>query len=87
MDDLFKWANKYSMLEDNIRAATQQVLVTSRPAKNDSTRSSKTMSQRRQMGMEQGGPQQSTQASFTPFNISYEKILPMIRDLPDFRWP
>ena len=28
MDDLFQCANKYSMLEDDIRAATQQVLVT-----------------------------------------------------------
>ena len=29
MDDLFKRTNKHSMLEDNIRATTQQVLVTS----------------------------------------------------------
>ena len=28
MDDLFQRASKYSMLEDDIRAATQQVLVT-----------------------------------------------------------
>ena len=48
MDDLFKGANKYSMLKDDVRAATQQVLVTSRPTKNDSTRNSKTASQRRQ---------------------------------------
>lgn len=45
------------------------------------------MSQRRQMGKGQGGPQQSTQASFNPLNISYEKLLPMIRKLPNFRWP
>ena len=50
MDDLFKWANKYSMLEEDVRTATQQVLVTNRPAKNDSTKGSKTMSQRRQIG-------------------------------------
>ena len=29
MDDLFKLANKYSMLEDDVRTAIQQVLVTS----------------------------------------------------------
>ena len=29
MEDLFRWANKYSMLDDDVRAATQQVLVTS----------------------------------------------------------
>ena len=28
MDNLFRCANKYSMLEDDVRAATQQVLVT-----------------------------------------------------------
>ena len=28
MDDLFRGAKKYSMLEDNVRAATQQILVT-----------------------------------------------------------
>ena len=33
MDDLFRWANKYSMLEDNVWAATQQVLVTNRSTK------------------------------------------------------
>ena len=40
MNDLFKWANKYSMLEDDVRVATQQVLVTSWPSKNDSAKSS-----------------------------------------------
>ena len=40
MNNLFKWANKYSMLEDDVRVATQQVLVTSWPSKNDSAKSS-----------------------------------------------
>ena len=31
MDDLFKRANKYSTLEDDVRVATQQVLVTINP--------------------------------------------------------
>ena len=44
MNDLFKRVNKYFMLEDNVRATTQQVLVTSRPTKNDSAKSSKTAS-------------------------------------------
>ncbi|KAL6349878.1 hypothetical protein AAG906_001765 [Vitis piasezkii] len=38
MDDLFKRANKYSMLEDDVHAATQQVLVTIRPVRNNSDR-------------------------------------------------
>ena len=31
MDDLFRWADKYVMLEDDVRAASQQVLVTNQP--------------------------------------------------------
>ena len=33
MDNLFRWVNKYSMLKDDVRAATQQVLVTNRSTK------------------------------------------------------
>ena len=35
MDDLFTRANKYSMLKDNVYAATQQILVIGQAAKND----------------------------------------------------
>ena len=48
MDNLFKWANKYSMLEDDVHAATQQVLVTIRPVRNNSGGSSKPTNQLRQ---------------------------------------
>ena len=41
MDDLFRCTNKYLMLEDDVRAATQQILVTGQPARNDTKRSSK----------------------------------------------
>ncbi|RVW47290.1 hypothetical protein CK203_089660 [Vitis vinifera] len=50
MDNLFKRANKYSMLKDNALATTQQVLVTSRPTKNDHVGSSKPSNQLRQVG-------------------------------------
>ena len=45
MDDLFQRANKYSMLEDDVRAATQQVLVAGQAARNDTTRNFKPSSQ------------------------------------------
>ena len=48
MDDLFRWANKYSMLKDNVHTATQQFLVTSQPTKNDAVRNPKTANQQRQ---------------------------------------
>ncbi|RVW56797.1 Transposon Ty3-I Gag-Pol polyprotein [Vitis vinifera] len=41
MDDLFRRANKYSMLEDDVRAATQQVLVAGRASKGDAERNAK----------------------------------------------
>ncbi|RVX00894.1 Transposon Ty3-I Gag-Pol polyprotein [Vitis vinifera] len=41
MDDLFRRANKYSMLEDDVRAATQQVLVVGRPSRGDAERNAK----------------------------------------------
>ena len=33
MEELYRQANKYSMLEDNILAATQTVMITNQPAK------------------------------------------------------
>ena len=45
MDDLFKWAYKYSMLKDDVWAVTQQVLVTNRSTKDDEAGSSKPLNQ------------------------------------------
>ena len=41
MDDLFRCANKYSMLEDDVRAATQQVLVAGQTSRSGAERSAK----------------------------------------------
>ena len=41
MDDLFRWTDKYAMLEDNVRATSQQVLVMNWPTKNNKVGSSK----------------------------------------------
>ena len=49
MDDLFKWTDKYSMLEDDVKATSQQVLVTNQSAKNDKARSCKPSNQMRQV--------------------------------------
>ena len=55
MDDLFKWAKKYSMLEDDVQAATQQVLVTNRPTKHNKTRNSKPSNQLRKASKSRDG--------------------------------
>nr|CAN60477.1 hypothetical protein VITISV_014549 [Vitis vinifera] len=60
MDELFRRANKYSMLEDDVRAATQQVLER---------------------------PSRPERPPLTPLSISYEKLLPMIQGLSNFKWP
>ena len=49
MDDLFRRANKYSMLEDDVRVTTQQVLVTNRPIKNDAAANPKAANQQKQL--------------------------------------
>ena len=87
MDNLFKRANKYSMLEDDVQAVTQQVLSTNRLTRHDHERNFKPSNQSRQTNKRRDGQQQHNQASLTPFSISYEKLFPMIRDLLDFRWP
>ncbi|RVW13351.1 hypothetical protein CK203_095765 [Vitis vinifera] len=85
MDNLFRRASKYSMLEDDVCAVTQQVLVAGQAAKSEAIRSFKApnhpgSSNRRQ-------DEQRSPLIRTPLTKSYEKLLPIICDLPDFRWP
>ncbi|KAL6334415.1 hypothetical protein AAG906_014993 [Vitis piasezkii] len=55
-------SNKYFMLEDDVHAATQQVLVTNRLTKHDKTRNSKPLNQLRQASKRRdGGRSQSRQ--------------------------
>ena len=48
MDNLFKRADKYFMLENDVQATSQQVLVTNQPTKNDKIKSSKPFNRMRQ---------------------------------------
>nr|CAN75943.1 hypothetical protein VITISV_016460 [Vitis vinifera] len=75
MDDLFRRANKYSMLEDDVRAATQQVLVAGRASRDNADRHAKPPE-----------PSKTSRPSH-PYPYLYEKLLPMIQGLSDFRWP
>nr|CAN80571.1 hypothetical protein VITISV_004508 [Vitis vinifera] len=87
MDDLFRHANKYSMLEDDVRAATQQVLVARRPSGGDAERNAKPSDRPKSSDRRQEGPSRPERPPLTPFSISYEKLLPMIQGLSDFKWP
>ena len=84
MDDLFWCTKKYSMLEYDVRAATQQILVTGQPTKTDAERSFKPPNQQRSSGCRQG---EQSHSELPPLTMSYEKLLPMIRELSNFRWP
>ncbi|XP_034711354.1 uncharacterized protein LOC117933890 [Vitis riparia] len=87
MDDLFLRANKYSMLEDDVRAATQQVLVAGQLSKGSTERSAKLLDRPRPSDRRQEGPSRPEMPTLTPLSITYEKLLPMIQGMSDFRWP
>ncbi|XP_034697350.1 uncharacterized protein LOC117923239 [Vitis riparia] len=73
------------MLEDDIRAAAQPVLVTGQPTKNKATRSFKTPSHPGTSNRRQD--ERRSPLVQTPLTKSYEKLLPIIRNLLGFRWP
>ena len=85
MDDLFRRTSKYSMLEDDVRAATQQILVAGQTSRSDAERSSKLPDRPRPSGRRQEEQRRPEQSPLTPLSISYEKLLPMIQDMSDFR--
>ncbi|RVX19369.1 hypothetical protein CK203_008851 [Vitis vinifera] len=85
MDDLFRRASKYPMLEDDIRAATQQVLVAGQTTKSEAIRSFKAPNH--PGSSNRGQDERHPPLIQTPLTKSYEKLLPIIRDLPGFRWP
>ena len=89
MEELYRRADKYSTLEDNIWAASQTVMITAQSGK------VATKSQPEQKGSQSKGrkrPQEHSEKKrdppqFTPLNISYDRLLLVIRDHPKFKWP
>ena len=63
IDDLFRWANKYYVLEDDVQRASQQILVINQPTKNDKGMSSKPSNQTRQCSRRQDNQQQTAKKS------------------------
>ena len=47
MEELYRLADKYLMLEDNIRVATQTVMITSQPAEGHKSSESKKRAEQR----------------------------------------
>ena len=89
MEELYRWTDKYSTLEENIRAASQTVVIIAQsrkpPTKGQSEQKGshgKNHKRYRDQSERKREPSQ-----FTPLNISNERLLPLIRNHPDFKWP
>ena len=91
MEELYRQADKFSTLKDNIRAASQTVMLTAQSnkpaAKGPSEqKSSQGKSQRHPDGKFEK-KKDPPPPQFTALNITYYRLLPIIRDVPDFKWP
>ena len=89
MEELYRWADKLSTLEDNIRATSQTVMITTQsgtPAAKGSFEQ-KSIQNKGQKRPEGQSEKRKEPPQFTPLNIAYDRLLPLIRDLPDFKWP
>ena len=92
MEELYKRVNRYSTLEDNIRAATQNVMITSKPAESNKPEGKKPFEPKEDQSKNQKRSLNQSQkkrepSQITPLNITYERLLPLIRNLLDFKWP
>ena len=89
MEELYRRVDKFSTLEDNIRAALQTVMITTQSGKPAAKGSSEQKSNHNngQKLPDRQSDKRKEPPQFTPLNIAYDRLLPLIRDLPDFKWP
>ena len=89
MEELYRRADKFSTLEDNILADSQTVMITTQSNKSaakgpSEQKSSQGKNQKRPDGQSE---KKKDPLQFTALNIAYDRPLPIIQDLPDFKWP
>ena len=87
MEELYRRADKFPTLDDNIRSVSQTVMITSQNSKpapkgSSDSKNGQGKSQKRPELEKKKDPHQ-----FTALNISYDRLLPLIRDLLEFKWP
>ncbi|RVW54600.1 hypothetical protein CK203_071403 [Vitis vinifera] len=75
------------MLEDDVRAATQQVLVAGQASRSGADRNAKLPDWPRPSERKQEGPGRPERPPLTPLSISYEKTSPYDQGMSDFKWP
>ena len=89
MEELYRQADRYSTLEDNIRATSQMVMITAqniKPAKNGQPEQKGSQTKDQKRSREQSERKREP-PQFTLLNIPYNRLLPLIQDHPDFVWP
>ena len=91
MEELYRRADKFSTLEDNIQATSQTVMITTQNNKPTTKgpseqKNNQAKSQKRPDGQDEK-KKDPPPPQFTALNIAYDRLLPLIRDLPDFKWP
>ena len=89
MEELYRRAGKFSTLEDNIQAASQTVMITTQSGKLATKGSSKQKSNQNKGQKRPEGQSEKMKEppQFTPLNIAYDRLRPLIQDLLDFKWP
>ena len=91
IEELYRRADKLSTLEDNIWAALQTVMITAQSNKSAAKGLSEQRSSQGKIHKRPDGQSEKKKdpppPKFTTLNIAYDRLLPIIRDLPDFKWP
>ena len=91
MEELYRRADKFSTLEDNIWVASQTVMITTQSGKPATKGPSEQKSSQSKVQKHPDGQSEKRKdpppPQFTALNIAYDQLLPIIRDLPDFKWP
>ena len=89
MEELYRRVDKYYTLEDNIRAASQTVMITAQNSKEATKGPSeqKGGQNKNQKRSQEQADKKRDPPQFTLLNIPYDRLLPLIRDHHDFKWP
>ena len=80
------------MLENNIHAATQTIMITSQPIEGNKSFGKKSSESKEGQSRDQKrSPNQSQKKRELPqlnsLNVSYERLFPIIHDFLEFKWP
>ena len=92
MEELYRRVDKYSTLEDNIRIAAQTVIITNQSAEGNKLSGKKSSEPKEGQSKDQKRSRDQSQKNreplqFTLLNVLYERLLPLICDLTEFKWP